>query len=225
MLSPLETLHDVITNEHFPEADMQLRRGVHISSEDGMLYGYLQDALEHLEPFYRRFGAELIHRSDGYFYLLPRGGGLRAQVLDSAEMLVGQVMALFYLDPSTLANSGAVQVDILLEWFTGMLGEETAVMMLNPKRRKYRETTASRDARKGLFKALRSLERLGFLSFQKNTETVYARAPLMRFADPVRDFGDSADALRRLIEHGEVVVNDDDEDIVDVRGERSQEEE
>lgn len=224
MLSPLETLHDVIINEHFPKADMKLRRGVHISSEDGVLYGFLQDALEHLEPFYRRFGAELIHRSDGYFYLLPRGGGLRSQVLDSAEMLVGQVMALFYLDPSTLANSGTVKVELLLEWLTGMLGEETAVMMLNPRRKKYLETAAAKDARKGLFKALGSLDRLGFLSFHKDTETVYTRAPLMRFADPVRDFGDSADALRRLIQHGEVLVNDD-EDFFDDREGRSQEEE
>ncbi|MDF5948144.1 chromosome partition protein MukE [Pseudomonas aeruginosa] len=68
-----DSLEEVIVDERFPEVDLMLRRGRHIGRDDGCPYDYLVEAQALLEPFYRRFGCELIQQSDGYFYLLPSG--------------------------------------------------------------------------------------------------------------------------------------------------------
>ena len=83
-----------------------MRRGRHVGRDDGTAYDFLVDAADHLEPFYRRFGCELVQRSDGYFYLLPSGDRLGRRQLSAGEMLVGQTLALLYLDPATLQHGG-----------------------------------------------------------------------------------------------------------------------
>ena len=99
--SSFESLEAVIQDESFPDTDLALRRGRHIGRDDPS-YDFLVDAASHLEPLYRRFGCELVQRSDGYFYLLPSGDRLGRRHLSTAEMLVGQTLALCYLDPATL---------------------------------------------------------------------------------------------------------------------------
>ena len=96
--SSFQSLEEAISDEHFPEVDLALRRGRHVGRDDGTAYDYLVDALDHLEPFYRRFGCELMQRADGYFYLLPSGDRLGRRQLTAGEMLVGQTLALMYLD-------------------------------------------------------------------------------------------------------------------------------
>ena len=66
-----ERLEDVVLDEAFPEVDLCLRRGRHIDRDDPSLYTLLVDAQALLETLYRRFGCELVHKTDGYFYLLP----------------------------------------------------------------------------------------------------------------------------------------------------------
>jgi chromosome partition protein MukE len=102
------SLGDAVQDEHFPDVDMALRRGRHVDREDVGWYSLLIDAQEHLEPFYRRFGCELVHASEGYFYLLPTAERLGRRHLSVPEMLVGQTLALLYLDPATLQQGGAV---------------------------------------------------------------------------------------------------------------------
>jgi chromosome partition protein MukE len=102
--SSFQSLEEAISDEHFPEVDLALRRGRHVGRDDGTPYDYLVDALDHLEPFYRRFGCELMQRADGYFYLLPSGDRLGRRQLTAGEMLVGQTLALMYLDPATLQH-------------------------------------------------------------------------------------------------------------------------
>ena len=48
-----------------------------------------------------------MHRSDGYYFLLPGNDSLGRRQLSVAEMIVGQGLALAYLDPRTL-EKGAV---------------------------------------------------------------------------------------------------------------------
>ena len=119
--SSFQSLEDAVADEHFPEVDLALRRGRHVGRDDGTAYDYLVDALDHLEPFYRRFGCELIQRADGYFYLLPSGDRLGHRQLTAGEMLVGQTLALMYLDPATLQHSGMVQRETLLQRLSGLL--------------------------------------------------------------------------------------------------------
>ena len=85
-------LGDVVADELFPDLDLALRRGRHIDREDTLWYTFLVDAQALLEAFYRRFGCELIHPADGYFYLLPTGDKLGRRHLSVPEMLVGQAL-------------------------------------------------------------------------------------------------------------------------------------
>jgi chromosome partition protein MukE len=141
--STFHSLEEVILDESFPEVDLDLRRGRHIGRDDGAAYDFLVDALDYLEPLYKRFGCDVIQRSDGYFYLLPSGDRLGRRQLSAGEMLVGQALALLYLDPSTLQRGGVVARGTLLERLAGLVGTETLVRTLNPRRRKFDERVAA----------------------------------------------------------------------------------
>ena len=91
-------LQDVIMDPDFPDLDLALRRGRHVDRDDAAWYALLADAQELLETFYRRYGCELIHKTDGYFYLLPTGEKVSRKQLSASDMLVGQALALLYLD-------------------------------------------------------------------------------------------------------------------------------
>ena len=209
--SGFQSIEEVITDEHFPEAELALRRGRHIGRDDGTVYDYLVDALDHLEPFYRRFGSELVQRSDGYFYLLPSGDRLGRRHLSAGEMLVGQTLALIYLDPATLQHGGVVPREVLLQRLSGLLGTETLVRTLNPRKRKFDERVAGETVRAKVAEALRRLADLGFIDVV-DEGMLRLRPALMRFAEPVRDLSDPPAALERLVQRGEVVLGDVDED-------------
>jgi chromosome partition protein MukE len=101
-------LSEVIESEHFPEVDVALRQGRHLDRHDGELYTYMLDAAGHLEVFYRRFGCELCKRPDGYFYLIPHSEKVSKRQLSAIEMLVGQALALLFLDPRLIAGDDGV---------------------------------------------------------------------------------------------------------------------
>lgn len=215
--SGFQSLEEVIADRHFPEVDLALRRGRHVGRDDGNDYDYLVDALDHLEPFYRRFGCELVQRADGYFYLLPSGDRLGRRQLSAGEMLVGQTLALMYLDPVTLQHGGMAQREALLGRLSGLLGTETLVRTLNPRRKKFDERIAAETVRTKVAEALRRLADLGFIDVVDDT-MLRLRPALMRFAEPVRDLSSQHAALELLVKRGEIVIGDaDDEDANDDR--------
>jgi chromosome partition protein MukE len=205
--SSFQSLEEAIIDEHFPEVDLALRRGRHVGRDDGTAYDYLVDALDHLEPFYRRFGCELMQRADGYFYLLPSGDRLGRRQLTAGEMLVGQTLALMYLDPATLQHGGMVQRETLLQRLSGLLGTETLVRTLNPRRRKFDERIAAETVRIKVAEALRRLTDLGFID-SVDDAMLRLRPALMRFAEPVRDLSDRQAALERLVRSGEITLGE-----------------
>jgi chromosome partition protein MukE len=205
--SSFQSLEEAISDEHFPEVDLALRRGRHVGRDDGTAYDYLVDALDHLEPFYRRFGCELMQRADGYFYLLPSGDRLGRRQLTAGEMLVGQTLALMYLDPATLQHGGMVQRETLLQRLSGLLGTETLVRTLNPRRRKFDERIAAETVRTKVAEALRRLTDLGFID-SVDDAMLRLRPALMRFAEPVRDLSDRQAALERLVRSGEITLGE-----------------
>jgi chromosome partition protein MukE len=215
--SSFDTLEAAILNELFPDVDLVLRRGRHIGRDDGAAYDYLVDAQPLLEAFYRRFGCELVQQSDGYFYLLPSGDRLGRRQLSAGEMLVGQTLALLYLDPTTLQHSGLVGRDVLLQRLSGLLGAETLVRTLNPRKRKYDERIAAETIRGQVGEALRRLGDLGFIDVIDDV-SVRLRPALMRFAEPVRGLGEPSAALERLVARGQVLVDEwagEEEDATD----------
>ena len=205
--SSFQSLEEAISDEHFPEVDLALRRGRHVGRDDGTAYDYLVDALDHLEPFYRRFGCELMQRADGYFYLLPSGDRLGRRQLTAGEMLIGQTLALMYLDPATLQHGGMVQRETLLQRLSGLLGTETLVRTLNPRRRKFDERVAADTVRTKVAEALRRLTDLGFID-SVDDAMLRLRPALMRFAEPVRDLSDRQAALERLVRSGEITLGE-----------------
>lgn len=208
MNSAFHRVEDVILDDLFPEVDLALRQGRHIGREDDAAYTFLVDALDYLEPFYQRFGAELVHKSDGYFYLLPRGDRLGRSQLKAGEMLVGQALALLYLDPSTLQLGGVVARELLLQRLSGLVGTDDLVRVLNPRRRKFDERVAAETVRTKVGASLRELASLGFIDVL-DADRVRLRPALMRFAEPVRDLADPTGALERLIAQGELALADE----------------
>jgi len=203
MSSTFTRLEDVLLDDLFPDVDLDLRRGRHVGREDGPTYDFLLDAQEHLEPFYRRYGAELVQRADGYFFLLPTNDRLGRRRLTAGEMLVGQTLALLYLDPSTLQHNRTIARELLLQRLSSLVGTEVLIRTLNPRKRKYDERVAAETVRRQVDKAVNSLAKLGFIH-AVDSDRIQLRPALMRFAEAVRGADESTAALERLIASGEV---------------------
>lgn len=198
-------LQDVLLDDDFPELDLALRRGRHIDRDDAALYSLLSDAQELLETFYRRFGCELVHKPDGYFYLLPTGDKLSRRQLAPGDMLVGQALALAYLDPAAAARGGAISSEELIAQLSAVLGSDALIAAFNPKRKRFDERVAHKNVRNRVSEAVRRLASLGFVELCEG-ENLRLRPALMRFAEPVRGLSEPAEALAKLVAQGEVAL-------------------
>ena len=210
-------LDEVIQDVMFPAVDIALRRGRHIDREDGDWYAFITDAQDHLEQLYRRYGCELVTQSDGYFYLLPTGDQLSRRHLSAGEMLVGQTLALQYLDPSTIQSGGVVTREQLLTRLAGLVGDRELAKALEPRRKRFDDERIVHEIiRKRVAEGTRRLATLGFIEILDDDQ-LRLRSPLLRFADPVRGLSDLSVAMERLIAKGEI-VDLDTEDGVEAEG-------
>lgn len=199
-------LQDVIMDADFPDLDLALRRGRHIDRDDAAWYSLLTDAQELLEPFYRRYGCELIHKTDGYFYLLPTGEKVSRKQLSPTDMLVGQALALLYLEPAAVERGGVVSQEDIVGQLSAVLGSDALIGLFSPgKRKKQDERIAQRNVRQRVAEAVRRLAGLGFVELSDAT-AVRLRAALLRFAEPVRGLSEPAEALAKLVAQGEVAL-------------------
>ncbi len=193
------SLEAVVQDDLFPSVDLALREGRHIASDEPAEYGFVREAQTFLEPFYRRYGCELVQVNDGYFYLRPTGDRLGRRHLSAGEMLVGQALALLYLDPATVQSGGTAQRSQIIELLDNLVGKDKLIQALNRRRSgKKAERVAHDLVRKEIDQALRSLYRLGFVELLDG-DRLRLRPPVLRFADAVRGIGDPAAGLERLI--------------------------
>jgi chromosome partition protein MukE len=200
-----EDIGQVVEHELFPDVDLALRRGRHIDREDAAWYSFLTDAQGPLERFYRRFGAELVQRSDGFFFLLPTGDKLGRRHLSPSEMLVGQGLTLLYLEPATVEQGGVTSREQLLAQLSASMGTEQLMLAFNAKKRRLDERVAQENVRLRVSEAVRRLAGLGFVELLGD-ERIRLRASLLRFAEPVRGSGADVEALSRLVASGEVAL-------------------
>ncbi|HRG99711.1 MAG TPA: chromosome partition protein MukE [Polyangiaceae bacterium] len=205
-----ERLEDVILEAVFPDVDLALRRGKHIGADDLAFYTFLVDARELLEPLYRRYGCELVYKADGYFYLLPTSEKLGRRHLRPTEMLVGQALALLYLDPRTVEQGGVVGRDEVLGQLATVLGTDDLVRAFNPQKKRLDERVAEEGVRTKVTEAVRRLAALGFVALADDGRTKL-RPALLRFAEPARLAEPPEVVLARLASEGEVVLTDDEE--------------
>lgn len=196
-------LGDVVRDASFPEVDLALRRGRHIHKDDERWYAFLLEAHPLLEEFYRRYGCDLLQRSDGYFFLVPVSDSLPKRHLSIAEMIVGQGLALAYLDPRSVESGGVISRKELLSQLAAVMGESALVHALNPKRKRLDERVMQRNVRNKVGDALRRLAQLGFVELLEG-ERLRLAPSLMRFAEPVRGLEAPSEALAKLLERGEI---------------------
>lgn len=200
--SDFADLAAVIADPLFPTLDQALRSGQHIDQHQPGAFQYLRLAQPWLEAHYARYGADLIYAPDGFFYLRPVGDRLPVSRLGAPEMLVGQSLALFYLEPATLEQGHVTQSQVM-ERLRDLLGEEQLILGLLPRTRGYsaRHRTEQR-ARQAVATALRRLTRLGFIR-ALDEDRFELGAALMRFAEPARGAEDLHAAVARLVSGGE----------------------
>lgn len=204
-------LQDVVMDPSFPELDVALRRGRHVDREDFAWYTLLTEAQPHLETLYRRYGCELVHKADGYFYLLPSGDMLSRRQLAPGDMLVGQALALLYLDPATIERGGRITAEDVVAQLVVVLGSDGLIRAFHPKlKRRYDERIAQKNVRAQVGSAIRHLASLGFIDLADDGN-LKLRPSLLRFAEPVRGLSAPAEALAKLVALGEVaLVTDED---------------
>ena len=203
-------LQDVIMDADFPDLDLALRRGRHVDRDDAAWYSLLSDAQELLEPFYRRYGCELIHKTDGYFYLLPTGDKVSRKQLSATDMLVGQALALLFLDPAAIERGGVISQEEIVSQLSSVLGSDALIGAFSPGKRKVKdERIAQRNVRQRVGEATRRLAGLGFVELSDDN-AVRLRAALLRFAEPVRGLSEPAEALAKLVAQGEVALTPDE---------------
>jgi chromosome partition protein MukE len=214
-----EDLTQVVEHELFPDVDLALRRGRHVDREDGAWYGFLTDAQAHLERFYRRYGAELVQRTDGFFFLLPTGDKLGRRHLSPSEMLVGQGLTLLYLEPATVEQGGTTTREQLLSQLSTTMGTEQLMAVFSgAKKKRLDERVAQEMVRARVSEAVRRLASLGFVDLLPE-ERIRLRSSLMRFAEPVRGNGAELEALNRLVASGEISLTPDEEESEELGGE------
>jgi len=126
-------------------------------------------------------------------------------------MLVGQTLALLYLDPATLQHGGIVERDALLHRLSGLLGTQELVRTLCPRKRRFDERVAADIVRTQVSESLRRLADVGFVDILDDLR-LRLRPALMRFAEPVRGLSDPDAAMQRLIVRGEVLLGESNYD-------------
>ena len=126
-------------------------------------------------------------------------------------MLVGQGLALMYLDPATLRAAGVVPLSQVIETIANLVGRDRLVAALNTrhKRSPRDERIAEQLVRKEVGKAVKGLQRLGFVD-DFGDDRLRLRLPLTRFTDAVRGTADPRLALARLAARGDVAIGDAD---------------
>jgi chromosome partition protein MukE len=124
-------------------------------------------------------------------------------------MLVGQALALLYLDPAAVERGGVVSQEEIVGQLSAVLGSDALIGLFSPgQRKKQDERIAQRNVRQRVAEAVRRLSNLGFVELS-DAGAVRLRAALLRFAEPVRGLSAPAEALAKLVAQGEVALTPD----------------
>jgi chromosome partition protein MukE len=215
-----QSLLDVLDDPAFPELDLALRAGRHVGPEDLEEHALLNRAAELVSSYYERYGCRLASTSESVYFLVDEQGRLPRRTLTTAEMLVGQALALLSLTPEVMAEGGVIPEGRLMEVLEELITpDERLVRLLVSGRRAGRNTAVdSQRAREAVATAVTRLTRLGFVD--RVDHTLIPRAAILRFTDPVRHQDDPRVGLSALVAAGGVVVTapgaettpDEDED-------------
>jgi chromosome condensin MukBEF MukE localization factor len=191
----------LFTDKQFVDADVRLRRGGHVTTEDVWLYEFLTRNFGELQQYYAAYGSTLIQHEDSFFFLQPhRDGVLRTRELSKGTMLVGQAVALLTRDPETTKSAGLLSQEMVLQVLES-LPVDTLRKTFVPKRR---EATLHQGIRDAVAQALRQLSDLDFI--RRKGELFFATSAINRFMELARHGNDPDDDARTFLTEQRGVV-------------------
>ena len=212
------------TDTYFVQADVILRRGGHVSSDDVYLYETLARNFDNAKRLYEAYGCNLVQHEDGFFFLvMDKDSALRTKALSKSCMHLGMVIAILTRDPEITRSSGTISEETVLQYLAA-LPRDVLQKTYAPKRR---EATLDQGIRKAVRDALKQLGELGFIRW-RGEQRFQPSAAINRFAEMARH-GNDPDTTARLflmVQRGVIfdsldeVADDDTEDdnLDDVNG-------
>ncbi|MGI9280969.1 MAG: chromosome partition protein MukE [Endozoicomonas sp.] len=211
--TPYQSLAEVINDDLFPELDSRLRRGEHIDARHTHLYSMLQSGETWLDLHYQRYGVDLIRAQEDYYFLRPNLGNknlIRSKKLDELSMILGQLLALYHLDPEQLEGGGWIKADTLFERLRMLVDDERLARLL--ERRKIDTQLDREKAMDTLKRSLRQLAKLGMIRMEgMKADRVQTQPPLMRFIEPVRAGQMTRESLEKLVQSGSICLEAEEE--------------
>jgi len=146
-----------------------LRRGYHLSIEDGPLYHNLKANIEQYEQLFAALGLELCEHSEGFYYLLGTG------TLSKTAQQMGLFMLI--LIDSLADQPVEIEKQLLEEAF-----EPERLPHLRRDRYGQYMRAVGVDTHEDLLRVIKALERLGFAT-RAADESFQFKTPVYRFLD------------------------------------------
>jgi chromosome condensin MukBEF MukE localization factor len=212
-------IEDALAEPVFAEIDMLLRQGAHIGPENAAHHSFLLNYYQPLRRYYGRYMCSLVHEAldeSDFFFLASQGNLLRPVTLVAPAMYVGMFLAYMMTDPAYLSRR--VPLERLIATMRNTLGEQEFLKVFAPRQRGRNQERDEEVALMRIRSALRTLERLGFVTWTKRSELVQVHSPIQRFVAPVRGRESTETSLARMLaeglamreEIGAVSANDED---------------
>ncbi len=206
-------------DRHFVDADLILRRGGHINRSGLSLYQFLIDHFDDLKAFYQGYQCELIQHSDGFFFLISKGGRIPSRILPKPCVHLGIFIALKTRDPEITRSSGRISLPNLMQSIETSVPRETLQQVYAPKQR---ESSSDNRIAEEIKRALKTLVDLRFI--EMHGDAIKPLEAIHRFAELARH-DNNPDEISRFVltEHKGVVFQafgeENEEEVDDDRDE------
>ncbi|MEI8027885.1 MAG: chromosome partition protein MukE [Pseudomonadota bacterium] len=197
-----KTEFDIFCDKRFPAIDVALRKGFHFTEDDLDSWQFLVKNKTLLSDFYARYNAELLYDSEGFIYLSAFDSLFKQQKMRPSDMIVGQVLALYLVDPTILRTGGKIKKEDVISRITHLIpSEQIPYLFYAARTRKARTDLDDIKFRESIEKSIRLLDSLGFLSVDRD-DMIRPHTSIYRFAAlaKVKDGRDTV--LEQLVNQG-----------------------
>lgn len=202
---------NTIESPYFPRVDTALRMGSHITTDDYVSHEFVAQNFSWLFGFYARYEASLTQHPDGFFFLQTDGSVIPNKSLSKSCMHLGQLLAYLTRQPAITKTRGIVTLDEIHQTLSTMFSAELLGKIYVPTAK---ENGTAKQIKKEVFKSLRILTRLNFLTFENGMKAVRITPAIGRFAEMARHDNDPSPAASKDLEIKRGVKFDDPSDVI-----------